>query len=140
VTRELVWLRSIAGLLIAPGVPAGILVHLFPGSDGIALSAGILAISAYLTALVLGLPIHILLERHSSQYLAAYALAGGAVGTAAALLTFGVWATFSWGAYPEHAALLLRNSWRVAVSAAVYGTVSGSLFWLLAVWRPGSPK
>jgi hypothetical protein len=129
------WLRTLCGLVIAPGAPAVVLVHAYPGSDGAALFGVIFAISAYVAALVFGLPLHLLLERHSVRGFVAYALVGCILGVCAAFLAYGAWALLDWGRYPQHAAKLLGGSWRMALAAGVYGLATGSLFWFVAIWR-----
>jgi len=93
----------------------------------------ILAIFAYLVALVIGVPVNFLLQREGINSFIAYLILGVLIGLAFYVLFFGIWALVSWQSYPEHAILLLKNSVKSGVIAVVYAAVASVVFWLLAV-------
>jgi len=132
-------LRGLIGFLIAPGVPALFLylAGLFFVADWeAAWGPKILAMFAYLVALIIGVPVYFLLQRKGINSFMAYLILGALIGLAFYVLFFGIWALISWQSYPEHAILLLKNSIRSGVIAVVYAAVSSVLFWLIAVRQP----
>lgn len=129
-------LRTIAGFAIAPGVPALILCLLQNIPHQEALLLGIILITcAYVAALLLGVPMHLLLRRKNLRGFVPYLTTGALIGLTFYVLLFGIWALASYWTFPEHAILLLRNSIMSGVVAVVYAAVAAALFWAIAIGR-----
>lgn len=129
-------LRALIGFLIAPGAPA-LLLYLtglfFVADWEAAWGPKILAMFAYLVALIIGVPAYFVLQRKGINSFTAYLVMGALIGLAFYVLFFGIWALISWQSYPEHALMLLKNSVRSGVIAIVYAAVASVVFWLIAV-------
>lgn len=129
-------LRAFNGFLVAPGAPALALylINLFLVSRQEALlGALILAASGYLAAVFIGLPIYFFMRKRVLVGLGSYIVIGGLVGLFFYLMFFGIWGISSYQSMPEHADALIRNSAGAGLTAIAYASVSGGLFWLIAV-------
>ena len=129
-------LRALIGFLVAPGAPA-LLLYLaglfFVADWEAAWGPKILAMFAYLVALIIGVPVYFLLQRKGINSFTAYLIMGALIGLVFYVLFFGIWALISWQSYPEHALMLLKNSVRSGVIAVVYAAVASVVFGLIAV-------
>lgn len=131
-------LRSVFGFLLAPAVPALIVLALeaarVPASDAVRAAMAV-GLFGYLSALVLGVPAHFLLRKGEHTNVVAYLLTGALIGVAcyAALFVPGV--VQNWHANPEGATLMLRNTAGFALLGAVCGSLAAVVFWVVAV-RP----
>jgi len=124
------------GFLIAPGLPAILLYLLgllFVADWEAAWGPSILAILAYLGALIIGVPVHFVLQRKGINGYMAYLILGSVIGLTIYTLFFLIWALFSWQSYPEHTIILLKDSVKSGVISVVYAAISSTVFWLITV-------
>lgn len=134
-------LRALIGFLVAPGLPALVLylINLVVVSHQEALLlAAVLATLAYLSALIVGMPVHFLLQRKSINSLIAYLILGAMIGLTCYVMFFGIEALLSLKTCPEHALLLLKNSGKSGVMAIAYSSVASLIFWCIAIRQAGS--
>lgn len=118
--------RLIAGLLLAPLAPGLLLlaVSLF-GAVGEGLWAmKVMAIFAYPTMIILGLPIHLLFKRAGWTRLWPYLIAGALSGLVVSLVVFPSVHIFAPGQGGA-------SSIAIAVLAAFFGALSALTFWLI---------
>jgi hypothetical protein len=130
--------RVIAGFLVAPALPALVVLALQSASiaQGRAeWGTSLFAVLSYATAIVVGLPSFLLLKRHLAASFTMYAVLGAAIGAVPACLLFVPDIAMGWESQHEHARLLLGNLWRVLLGGAVLGSLSASVFWVIAI-RP----
>lgn len=131
-------MRIGVAFLVAPGVPT-LILHMVGdstvGGYGVPLMSLILAVFAYLAALLIGFPFFLFAERKNLRGLSAYVVLGALCGLLAYIVIFGAWAAGSWRSYPEHAALLLDNSLKSGLVAVLYGALASLAFWAIARWR-----
>jgi len=123
------------GFLVAPIAPALVfyLVQLiFVPPWEAAWGMKILVPFAYLSALVMGIPVYFVLQRKQVASVLAYTVSGAVIGLACHAMVFGSLALMNWKAYPEHALLLLKNSAGSGVLAVSYGAIAGLVFRLVA--------
>lgn len=134
-------LRALIGFLVAPGLPALVLylINLIVVSHHEALLlAAVLATLAYLSALIVGMPLHFLLQRKGINSLMAYLILGALIGLTCYLLFFGIEALLSLKTYPKHALLLLANSGKSGAMAIAYSSVASLIFWFIAIRKAGN--
>jgi hypothetical protein len=137
---------SLLGFIVAPVVP-GILVAMYAaglGSPG--LGKAYIWLSGFLgypTALIFGVPLHVMLRRARWASITVYSLAGAGLGIVPFAFFFvpPAW-DCAWGAGADsHACLVLPNLARLLPYSIVAGGVAGAAFWLVARpdSHPGSP-
>lgn len=130
--------RALVGFLVAPVVPALVLYLvqlIFVPRWEAEWGVKILVLFAYLSALVMGIPMYFVLQRKQVASVLAYTVLGAVIGLACYALFFGLLALMNWTAYPDHALLLLKNSVGSGVMAVSYGAVASMIFWLIAIRR-----
>lgn len=131
-------LRALVGFLVAPGIPAlalYLIQLIFVAPWEAAWGAKILALFAYLSALLFGVPVYFVLQRKQATSAMAYFALGASIGLGCYALFFGALVLFNWKAYPDHALALLKNSAGSAATAAVYGSIASLIFWFIAIRR-----
>lgn|GEM_PF-850964 len=129
--------RTFFGFIFALGVPALILYLLnliFVSQYEAAWGAKLLALFAYLSAILLGLPAYFYMHKKRLNKLGEYFLMGALVVFICYALIFGSLFISNWKDYPEHALLLLKNSIGSAVVAVLYGAVASAIFWFIRKW------
>jgi hypothetical protein len=133
--------RAWIGFLVAPGAPA-ILLYLFGRlkgyGDGAVVGPMLLALPAYASALVLGLPVHLLLRRHGLRGFGYYAGVGAAIGLASVVAITAMQVILAWNWTPDNARALSlwKYSGRYMVIAALYAALASAAFWVIAVRQP----
>lgn len=129
-------IRTLLGFLIAPGTPAlaNYLISLqIVSYQEARMKSIILCVFGYMAATIVGIPIYIYFNVKRIVSLKAYAFAGAFIGFSSYILVFVVWGLLSYRLYPEHIALILRNSIMSGVTAVVYAMLASIIFWICAV-------
>jgi len=90
--------------------------------------AKLLALFAYLSAILLGLPACFYMHKKRLNKLGEYFLMGSLVGFICYALIFVSLFISNWKDYPEHALFLLKNSISSTVVAVLYGAVASTIF------------
>jgi hypothetical protein len=98
----------------------------------------LLAAPAYASALILGLPIHLLLRKRGLRSLGYYAGIGAAVGLTSVAIVTVMETVVAWNWSPDNvrALSLWKYSGRYIVIAALYAAVASAAFWVIAVRQP----
>lgn len=126
------------GFLVAPGIPASLLYifgRLKGYGDAAVVGPMLLALAAYASALILGLPVYLLLKKRGLKGIGTYAGSGAAIGfvSVGAITAIQAIVARTWAPYNDRALSLWRYSGRLMVIAALYAAVAGAAFWLIAI-------
>lgn len=128
--------RTWIAFFVAPGAP-GALLYVFGLANGYGdasiVGPLLLVPFAYLAAIAIGGPVHVVLCRRAVRDLATYVMLGAGIGLLVVLLLFGTEVIFYWWSAREHAVAVLRNSVGSALLAVGYAATSSALFWFIAV-------
>lgn len=98
----------------------------------------LLAVPAYASALILGLPIHLSLRKRGVRGLGSYAGIGAAAGMTSVAVVTVIQTIVAWMWSPDNvrALSLWKYSGGYMVIGALYAAVAGAAFWVIAVRQP----
>lgn len=130
--------RAWAGFVVAPGLPA-LMLYIFGRfkgyGDASVVGPLILAFPAYASALVLGIPVHLLLRSREVRGVAPYTLFGAAIGFVFVAIVTVLQTVAAWNLSTDNsrALTLWKYSGRYVAVAIVYGALASMGFWLIAI-------
>jgi hypothetical protein len=130
--------RKLIGFTVAPLVPALLLclLSVVNGYGNASVVPLVLLPFAYAAALIVGIPVHLVMQRKGVQSLWGYLICGAAIGMTFEMLMDGLPVLLNWSSERDYSLALIRSSVGSLIVAIGYAVVASGVFWLMALWKP----